>query len=84
MGKAISIKKNKAAIDNYIENSNKSAFSKGWKAITRIPKAVTTAIHGHAFPGTHYPMGFLTPQDWTFLSANLSDSTVLLNSCIIL
>jgi len=62
--KQYQLRKNKAAIDNYIENSNKSAFSKGWKAITRIPKAVTTAIHGHVFPGTHYPMGFLTPQDW--------------------
>lgn len=62
--KQYQLRKNKASIDNLIENSNKNPLVKAWKALTRIPKAVTTAIHGHVFPGTHYSMGFLTPQDW--------------------
>lgn len=59
------IRKGRQAVEQYIENKKpKSELANYWKKATAIPRAISTAFHGHIFAGTHYPMGFVTPSQW--------------------
>ncbi len=58
------IRNGQAAVRQYIENQNKNVLTKIWRKITGVPRALKTALHGHIFAGTHYPMGLVTPSQW--------------------
>lgn len=63
--KQAAVRRSNIKVKDYIESHNKdNPISKFFKAVSKFPKAVTTAFHGHIFAGTHYPMGFVTPSQW--------------------
>lgn len=63
--KQAAVRRSNMKVKDYIESHNKdNPISKFFKAVSKVPKSVTTAFHGHIFAGTHYPMGFVTPSQW--------------------
>lgn len=57
-------RKGEAAVKQYIENQNQNPIAKIWRKATAVPRSIKTALHGHIFAGTHYPMGLVTPSQW--------------------
>lgn len=58
------LSRSKLKVNDYIDNQNMNPILKFAKSVTKFPKSVATFLHGHIFPGTHYPMGFVTPSQW--------------------
>lgn len=51
--------------EDYIESQERSPLYAAWRKISSVPREIVTALHGHVFMGTHYPMGIATPEDWS-------------------
>ena len=50
--------------EDYIESQERSPLYAAWRKVSSVPRELVTALHGHVFMGTHYPMGLATPEDW--------------------
>jgi len=62
--KQYDLRRGRQITKDYIESQNRSPLFKLWRKISSVPRSIVTALHGHVYGGTHYPMGIITPTDW--------------------